>query len=75
MGIFADVQPKINVDLLSQIQRHKLDFSGRPAAPAVPKRAIRRTMQIACATQELEKLYEGEKGKQKEGDSGANLFF
>ena len=68
MGVFADGYPKVDTSLLSQIQRSKLDFSGRLAAPAVskPQRGDRRVMQIACESPELEQLYDNDITLQKQ---------
>ena len=76
-GVFADDYPKLNVGLLSQIQRHKLDFRGRQAAPAVsrPVRGDKRVMQTACATDDLRSMYEGEVALQDGNEVGVNLFF
>ena len=73
MGVFADLQPKLNIDLLQQIQRHKLDFSGRPASPATASVSPTRKMQIACETPELQEMYEWE--ATHAARSGVDLFF
>ena len=73
MGIFADLQPKLNVGLLEQIQRHKLDFSSRPATPVTASVSPTRRMQIACESPELADLYENE--ATHEDRTGVDLFF